>query len=149
MHWADYTMVIHQTLTGSRRRGTCVCERVCVCCLVLPCRIKSMYNGWARFWRRMHKLVQIRLMQSTKCRNVLVRALIRVLKHCTNIPVRAVMDSPHSEQCAGTQIWAGHCRCYNSSLWTSLHPPRRPQTSSSSETAQTHTHHQTRKYEYD
>lgn len=55
------------------------------------------------------------------------------------IPVRAVMDSPHSEQCAGTQIWAGHCRCYNSSLWTSLHPPRRPQTSSSSETAQTHT----------
>lgn len=48
------------------------------------------------------------------------------------------MDSPHSERCAGTQIWAGHCRCYNSSLWTSLHP-RRPQTSSSSETTQTHT----------
>lgn len=42
-------------------------------------------------------------------------------------------DSPHSERCAGTRRWAGHCRCYNSSLWTSLHP-RRPPTSSSSET---------------
>lgn len=51
---------------------------------------------------------------------------------------RLLTDSPRSERCAGTRIWAGRCRCCSSSRWTSLRPPRL-QTSSSSEAAERHT----------
>lgn len=62
-------------------------------------------------------------------------------------PKWAELDSPRSERCAATQRWAGRCRCYSSSLWTSLHP-RRPQTSSSSETTQPPPNRRTYEYDY-
>lgn len=87
------------------------------------------------FGQHMLKVVQMRLMWMTQQRNLPFKLALFPSSPFVLRVLRAWNDSPHSEPCAGTQRWAGHCRCYSSSLWTSLRPPH-PQTSSSSETGQ-------------
>lgn len=106
-----------------------------------------MYNGWALFWAAQAQIGTNKAdakctVQETACQS---RDRSSQTVFCSFLCV----DLPRSERCAGTRRWAGHCRCYSSSLWTSLHPPRQ-QTSSSSETTHRHTHTPPNiaKYEY-